>query len=465
MHWNQVAASTLSAFPPPDGGAAPALQINLGIVQGAVYDAVNAIGPKKHREYVLEGRAGAKASVNAAVATAAYDVLSNLVSTAPERAPFPGRAGLLTTPRDAARRIARCDRQQRLQEAGHPGGAPGGQGHARREGGRRTVRSIPVDRSTGVGKWQPLINPANGLPIQDPTPWVGGVKPFLLQSSSQFRSVPPPALTSQEWAAQFNEVKDLGRIDSATRTADQTYFAKWWQSAPGLSWSEVARAAHRPVPPQRRRQRATPRAAEHERGRCRDQRLERQVPLRLLAAVELDPASAEDGNDATVADPTVDAAHHAPYPEWVSGHLSLDGASVTVLRSFFPDAPPGGFSITSTFVNPGGPAGALVHLVLGGGRGDRRGTHLGWPPLPRRGREPASCSARTWPTTRSTTTSSRSATDHRQGLLPGGRPTTAREMRRRPIDSFDRAPTLVWSRLVGPPASSVDRVEGRSRRR
>ena len=47
---------------------------------------------------------------------------------------------------------------------------------------------------------------------------------------------------------------------------------------------------------------------------------------------------------------------YAPYPEWVSGHLSLDGASVAVLRSFFPDAPAGGFSITSTFVNPGGPA-------------------------------------------------------------------------------------------------------------
>src|SRR6188508_1996322 len=96
-HWNQVAASTLIAIPGPDGGAPPAFQINMAIVQGAVYDAVNAIGPKRHREYVLEERAGAKASVDAAVATAAYDVLSNLVSTAPERAPFPGRAGLLTT--------------------------------------------------------------------------------------------------------------------------------------------------------------------------------------------------------------------------------------------------------------------------------------------------------------------------------------------------------------------------------
>ena len=65
-------------------------------------------------------------------------------------------------------------------------------------------------QESGVGKWQPLLNPA-GQPILDPTPWVGGVKPFLIQSSDQFRSAPPPALDSAKWAADFNEVKSLGR--------------------------------------------------------------------------------------------------------------------------------------------------------------------------------------------------------------------------------------------------------------
>ena len=94
-HWNQVATSTLGALPGPDGGAPPAFSINMGMVQGAVYDAVNAIGPKQHRPYLLDRRTGARASIDAAVATAAYDVISELVSTAPERVPFPGRAGLL----------------------------------------------------------------------------------------------------------------------------------------------------------------------------------------------------------------------------------------------------------------------------------------------------------------------------------------------------------------------------------
>ena len=87
-----------------------------------------------------------------------------------------------------------------------------------RQGGRRTVRAVSVGAETPtVGHWQPLLN-AMGQPILDPTPWVGGVEPFLIQSSSQFRSVPPPALDSAQWAAEFNEVKSLGRATGSTRT-------------------------------------------------------------------------------------------------------------------------------------------------------------------------------------------------------------------------------------------------------
>ena len=88
-HWNQVAVTTLIAFPGPNGGAPPAFQINMGMVQGAVYDAVNAIGPKKYQPYLLNKRRR-KASIDAAVATAAYDVLSGLVSPHPKRARSPG---------------------------------------------------------------------------------------------------------------------------------------------------------------------------------------------------------------------------------------------------------------------------------------------------------------------------------------------------------------------------------------
>ena len=42
-HWNKVAIDTLVAFPAPAGSAAPALQVDMAMTQGAVYDAVNAI--------------------------------------------------------------------------------------------------------------------------------------------------------------------------------------------------------------------------------------------------------------------------------------------------------------------------------------------------------------------------------------------------------------------------------------
>ncbi len=84
--WNLIAVSTITGVPGPGlpgaaGGAPSASQINTGMVQGAVYDAVNAITPKHHRPYLLNRRFGNTASDSAAVATAAYLVLKNIVDT------------------------------------------------------------------------------------------------------------------------------------------------------------------------------------------------------------------------------------------------------------------------------------------------------------------------------------------------------------------------------------------------
>ncbi len=206
------------------------------------------------------------------------------------------------------------------------------------------------------GHWQPLLNAA-GQPLLDPTPWAGNVRPFLIEGSSQFRSAPPPALDSAQWAAEFNEVKALGRATGSTRTDEQTYIARWWQSAPILSWNEVARQLIARTD------------------------LDAADAARLLALQNLSgadaaincwndkyhfdfwrpwnaiPRASEDGNPATDPDAAWTSLLTAPYPEWTSGHNCLDAAHVTVLRMFFGDDPVGGpFQITSTFVNPGGPA-------------------------------------------------------------------------------------------------------------
>ena len=166
------------------------------------------------------------------------------------------------------------------------------------------------------GFWDPVA--PNGTTALDPTPWVGGVKPFLMQSSSQFRSAGPLALNSAAYAAEFNEVKALGGdgvVTPSARTATQTYIAKWWQSNPVASWNDVARQLiarnHLDAADSARllamQNLAAADAAIND--------LERQVPLQLLAAVSGDPqGGGADGNSCDFARPDVDAADHRALP-------------------------------------------------------------------------------------------------------------------------------------------------------
>jgi hypothetical protein len=329
----------------------------MGMVQGAVYDAVNAITPKHHRPYLLKRRFGNTASDEAAVATAAYLVLKNIVETVPQSITFPTRESLLASLASQYQAAKNAIPDSPFKNMGIAAGTAAAEAmiDARKDDGR-----------FGPSQWVPNPNPGfwdpvapNGTTAQDPTPWVGGVEPFLMQSSSQFRSAGPPALDSPAYAADVNEVKGLGGdgvVTPSARTGPQTYIAKWWQSSPVASWNDVARQLI---------------ARNH---------LDASDSARLLAMENLAAAdaaindwndkyhfsrwrpfqairrAAQDGNPATTPDLTWTPLISAPYPEHVSGHLGLDGSHTGVLRMFFGDAPAGGYQITSSFVNPGGPA-------------------------------------------------------------------------------------------------------------
>jgi hypothetical protein len=349
--WNLTAVSTLAGLPGPAGGAAPAQAINMGMVQGAVYDAVNAITPKHHRPYLLDRRFGNRASDAAAVATAAYLVLKNIVETVPQSIDFPARGTVLASLETQYNAATNAIPDSPFKDQGIAAGTAAAQAmiDARQDDGRfGPSQWVP---NSAPGHWSPIP----GLP-NDPTPWVGGVTPFLLESSSQFRSAGPPALSSAAWAADFNEVKALGRATGSTRTDQQTYIARWWQSSPIVSWNDVARQLI---------------ARNH---------LDVSDSARLLAMQNLAAADAainiwndkyhfdfwrpwnaivrasEDGNAATVADPSWTALITAPYPDHPSGHLGQDSSHTTVLRMFFGDAPAGGYQITSGATNHGGAA-------------------------------------------------------------------------------------------------------------
>jgi len=322
-----------------------------------VYDAVNAITPKHHRPYLLTRRFGSTASEEAAVGTAAYLVLKNIIETVPQSIAFPTRASVLAALDAQYTASQNAVADSRFKEMGVAAGTAAAEAMlAARQGDGRFGASQWVPNSA-PGHWDPVA--PNGTTVQDPTPWVGGVKPFLIQSSSQFRGAGPPALTSAAWAADFNEVKAIGGdgvVTPSTRTSTQTYVARWWQSNPAASWNEVARQLIA------RNGLSAPDAAW-------------VLALENLAAADAAISTwndkyhfdfwrpfqairraALDDNPATAPDPTWTPLISAPYPENPSGHLGLDSSHTTVLRMFFGDAPAGGYQITSSFLNPGGPA-------------------------------------------------------------------------------------------------------------
>ena len=177
--WNTIATSTLVQLPAPASGAPPALQINMAMTQGAVYDAVNAITPNHYRPYLLTRRFSARASREAAVSTAAYQVLSDIIETVPQNIAFPNRAALLQT-LDAQYELtvsALPDTPFTTQGIAAGTAAADAMIGARRDDGR--FGPSQWEPNGDPGHWQPLL--PNGTSPLDPTAWVGGVEPFLLQ--------------------------------------------------------------------------------------------------------------------------------------------------------------------------------------------------------------------------------------------------------------------------------------------
>ena len=345
--WNEIAVNTLIGLPGPAGGAPPAAQVHVAMVQGAVYDAVNAIGGhQRYRPYLLRKHFSARSSQDAAVAAAAYGVLRDIVSTVPN-VPDATRMTMLDTLATQYADALADVPDGRAEEKGIEAGmAAAGAMIADREDDGRFGPSQWVP-NTAPGHWSPLTDPTTGQPVLDPTPWVGGVEPFVLRSASQFRTAGPLRLSSTKWATEFNEVKAIGAVNSSVRTATQTYIARWWQSTPVKSWNEVARDL----------------AMRND--------LDALATARLLALQNLSGAdaaincwndkyywdfwrpwnaiqrAAEDGNPATEPDAAWLPLITAPYPEHPSGHLCLDGAHTRILQMFFGDTIEGGFSITS----------------------------------------------------------------------------------------------------------------------
>jgi hypothetical protein len=326
--WNlkavQALANPPSAGIPGAGQPPPVAAIHLAMVQGAVYDAVNSIvgGYQPYLEGLPD--APSDASQAAAVVTAAHHVLVGL--------PLPVA---VTTWLDA-------DLATALGAI-----APGAQKDAGIAAGSAAAAAMLADRA-GDGRFGAFrfTNPTDPQPGEwrtvppafgnDPNAWVARVRPFTLRSTSQYRTEGPFALDSAEYAAEFEEVKAYGSLNSTVRSADQTAMAFFYTDSPPAMWNRVFSAL----------------AEEHSLSIAQAARLFALTNLamgdgligcwddkahwsfwRPISAIRL---ADTDGNPATEADPTWQPlVGNPPYPDHPSGYNCATGAAMYAARGFF----------------------------------------------------------------------------------------------------------------------------------
>ena len=226
IQWNRELLTLLQV-----PGAQPATihpTRTMAIVQLAVYDAIDGI-QGGHRLYVRGSPASARASASAAVAAAARTSLLALLPTQRQAidATYENSLAQLGSSSAVTRGIEVGDRAANAVLA------------ARADDGSAVPAPAFVPGS-GPGAYQ-ATPPKFSAPVFGQWPHV---KPFALRTGDEFRPPPPPAVTSARYADDFNEVKSLGRIDSATRSAEQTNTGKFWGAAPvWIVWNQVAEAA------------------------------------------------------------------------------------------------------------------------------------------------------------------------------------------------------------------------------
>jgi PAP2 superfamily len=328
--WNAIASTTIvvNAGQPP-----PVSVLSFAMVQGAVYDAVNAID-RGHRPYLSQPSASPSDSKAAAAATAAFQVLGAL---------FPTQLPTLQPLYDA-------------YIAGLPDNPPGSKAAGIAVGEATAAAMLAARTNDGrFGPPPPLYPPAPGIwrptpPLfaHDPAPWVGNVRPFIVPSADMLRTDGPNALTSAAYAEDFNEIKEIGSLTSTTRTADETDAAIFWQDHAPALWNRIFRtlaaSQQLDIVEDARLFAMTNLAAADAAIGCWNDKYYWQFWRPITAIREAD----SDGNPATEPDPAwlplFDPATPVfsgpplvtpPFPDHPSGHTSVTGALVQTLQGFF----------------------------------------------------------------------------------------------------------------------------------
>jgi hypothetical protein len=334
LTWNETAVKAAAA----NGQSPVQVTRTLAMVQGAVHDALNAI-TRRYAAYYFEGPGEAGASPEAAVAAAAHTVL---VGVLPSFGTPAQKVTALAMVEDAYLGALGRGSDSAAKTKGVAVGRAAGAAMLALRKDDGATKDAPYTPGTGPGRWRPHPNPDPPNPpiankelapgyAASALPGWGNVTPFTLLSAAQFWLPGPPALTSEAYARDYNEIKRVGGQKSEARTPEQTEIARFWFEGPP-AWSRIARTIAQ------------------ERG------LDAWDSARLLALMHLAMADSyiagfkiryvydfwrpvtairegdTDGNDATAGDPTWNSLQNTPnVSDYPSTQSTFSGAAAAAL--------------------------------------------------------------------------------------------------------------------------------------
>jgi hypothetical protein len=219
LEWNELIISTAAEV---DGFQTLLSHRAVPMLHLAVHDALNAIVPV-YEQYAYTG-SNEEAHHIAAASQAAHDVMADI---------FPGY-------KETAAEL----HQRWLDKI--PDGSEKEQGIKLGRAAASTILELRMnDGYDSAGEFIPGNEPGEYRitpPFDEPigTGWPD-TEPLSMTSPDQFRPGPPPALESEDYARDFNEVKQYGSKNSEVRTDDQTHVGYWFAEYPTVAYPDFAR--------------------------------------------------------------------------------------------------------------------------------------------------------------------------------------------------------------------------------
>jgi hypothetical protein len=291
---------------------------SFAMVQGAVYDAVNAVAGTPYQPYLTAPRARRGYSADAAVAAAASGVLLSL---------FPEQAATVQAQYDAA--LADIP-DGRAETGGVEVGRKAAAAMIAARVGDGAFDPDTWNVSTVPGQWRPTP-PTNA---QDGA-WFADLRPFVIPDAAMFRTSGPPALTSAAYARDLNEVKAIGGATSSVRTLDQTQSAIWWHDRRLTEWAmkrQLAETRHLSTLQTARMFAMVDITNVDALIACYNEKKYWNFWRPVTAVREADA----DGNPATTADPSwMPLLVTPPFPDYTSGHTCSFSAITLTWQRYF----------------------------------------------------------------------------------------------------------------------------------